>query len=354
MTSQGTVRRRGSKNICLKCQARCRKRMRISLRCLCIRSLSQWDRVAPGIRVTSSFCSTGSFIRTTTGSTTTRGTGRHINVFIKPRNKLHEPLSEDDVRQILTEGVPSDTEPDRLVIQKVDYYFHHNVMTIDYTEPNVYQSHSKWETEFKDTEAKRTDEQWIWKQVRYRAYWDDDETIINTHPIGFIGGDNKGIDQLLRHPGRSNQVSNGTYPFRGLYKNVGPAGAAEQISEQFDHRKYFAAGHHKRAVPEKGYRRGSVVGFASPNRIEILPDGERVVKLVKENAQARRDWAWLVLPIRWGYPAAKSPFAGIVAHTNLGNNSVLGPSYNSGWNRSRYAPRVPAVFAPHLRLSVPS
>ena len=280
------------------------------------------------------------------------GDWEHINVFIKPLNKLHEPLSKADVCRILTEGVPADTAPDRLVIQRVDYYFHHKVMTLDYTRPNVYQSREKWERKLKNTKEERYKEKWIWEEVRCRAYWDNDETIINTHPIGFIGGDNKGTDQLLKPPGDSNRVSNGTYPFRGLYKHVGQAGAAEQISKGFDHRKYFAAGDHKREVPEKGYQRGSVVNFASPDRIEILPDGERVVKLVKEkeNAQARRDWAWLVLPIRWGYPAAESPFAsviaGAIAHTDLGNSSVVGPLYNAGWNRSG-GTLGSQVYSPH-------
>ena len=279
------------------------------------------------------------------------GDWEHINVFIKPLNKLHKPLSEADVCRILTEGVPSDAAPDRPVIQKVDYYFHHKVITLDYTRPNVYQPWKDWEAEFKNTKEERAGEKWIWKQLRYRAYCDERERKINTHPIGFIGGDNVGIDQLMKYPGPSNQASNGTYPFRGRYKNVGHGGAAENISQKFDHREYFAAGDHERTVPEKGYRRGSVVGFTSPDRIEILPDGERIMCLVKkkENAQARRDWAWLVLPIRWGYPAVESPLVSlvdIVAHIDLGNRSVLGPSYNAGWNRSGDVPGF-QVYFPH-------
>ena len=268
------------------------------------------------------------------GGNNHEGDWEHINVSIKPRDRLYKPLSEADVRQILSGGGSSDTAPDCLVIERVDYYFHHKVMTLDYTRPNVYQPREEWEREIENTNEERYKEKWIWEEVRYRAYWNNNETIINTHPIGFIGGDNKGTDQLLKPPGDSNRVSNGTYPFSGLYKNVGQAGAAEQISRRFDHRKYFAAGDHKREIPEEGYRRGSVVNFTSPDRIEILPDGERVAELVKENAQARRDWAWLVLPIRWGYPAAESPFAGAIAHTDLGNSSVVGPLYNTGWNRS--------------------
>lgn len=302
------------------------------------------------------------------------GDWEHINVSIKPLNRLHEPLREADVHEILTEGVPPENAENRLVIQKVDYYFHHKVITLDYTRPDVYQSREDWEAERDNTNEEYKDEKWIWEQVRKRAYWDKDEKIINTHPIGFIGGDNKGVDQLMRHPGSSNRVSNGTYPFQGIYKNVGQAGAAEQISQRLDHRKFYAAGDHERAVSENGvrreswhrnghevdsvvvygFRRGSVVGFASPDRIEIFPDGERVVELVKEkeNAQARRDWAWLVLPIRWGYPATESPFAGMIAHTDLGNISVLGPSYNAGWNRSSDAPGfqqyLPHIFSPLL------
>ena len=280
------------------------------------------------------------------GGNNHEGDWEHINVFVKPLNKLHEPLNMTDVLRILTGGGSSDSAPDRLVIQRVDYYFHHKVMTLDYTRPNVYQPWKKWETELDNTREGRIKEKWIWERVRYRAYWDDDETIINTHPIGFIGGDNEGTDQLLKPPGSSNRVSNGTYPFSGLYKNVGLAGAAERISQRFDHREYFAACEHKKVIPDGGYRRGSVVGFASPDRIEILPDGERVVNLVKKDAQARRDWAWLVLPIRWGYPATESPLAGVIEHADLGNISVLGPSYNAGWNRSGNAPGF-QVYSPH-------
>ena len=108
------------------------------------------------------------------------GDWEHINVSITTLSKCHEPLSEADVRRIL-----AGTVLDNLVIQRVDYYFHHKVMTLDYTRPNVYQSPKKWETEFKNTKEERVKEKWIWEQVRYHAYWDDDETIINTHPHRF-------------------------------------------------------------------------------------------------------------------------------------------------------------------------
>ena len=155
------------------------------------------------------------------GSNNHEGDWEHINVFVKPLDKLHEPLSKTDVRRILAGGGSSDTAPDRLVIQRVDYYFHHKVMTLDYTRPNVYQSRGEWESELKNTKIEHAEEKWLCSEIRDRAYWDDNETIINTHPIGFIGGDDKGLGQLLKPPGGSNQASNGTYPFSGFYKNVG-------------------------------------------------------------------------------------------------------------------------------------
>jgi hypothetical protein len=102
---------------------------------------------------------------------------------------------------------------------------------------------------------------------------------------------------------------------------------------RFDHCEYYARGGDGQTFREARFKRGHAESFADPEKIEIVPDGERVVDLVKENPQARRDWAWLVLPIRWGYPATQSPFAGVVPHAETGNVSVVGPSYNGGWNR---------------------
>jgi len=43
----------------------------------------------------------------------------------------------------------------------------------------------------------------------------------------------------------------------------------------------------------------------------------------------------MVLPLRWGYPATPSLFAGIVAHANTGNLAPQGPPQNKGWNLGR-------------------
>jgi hypothetical protein len=62
------------------------------------------------------------------------------------------------------------------------------------------------------------------------VYVDKEETRVNTHPIGYIGADNKGFDQALATPGGKNRNSHGTFSFPGRYHNIGPAGTTEQIS----------------------------------------------------------------------------------------------------------------------------
>jgi hypothetical protein len=58
------------------------------------------------------------------------------------------------------------------------------------------------------------------------------------------------------------------------------------------------------------------------------------VKEVYVDPDYRRDWAWMLLPIRSGFPAAESPFAGIVAHAETGNLAPFTVTYNGGWNRN--------------------
>lgn len=169
---------------------------------------------------------------------------------------------------------------------------------------------------------------------------------INTHPIGYIGADNKGLDQLLSAPGGTNRDSHGTYFAPGLFKEIGPAGASETISNYFDHQKYFAGDEGTLKRIDK-FERGGVVFLGDSRRIEIVPDYERVIDLVLSDAGVRREWSWLVLPMRWGYPAVESPFAGVVSHAETGNLSVVGPAFNSGWNRSGQNAQYKA-YVPHV------
>jgi len=269
------------------------------------------------------------------GGNNHEGDWEHINVVIAPLNRAEKLLSESEIKNILQgEGLSDAVSHDeQLVIKRVEYYFHHKVMILDYTRPNVYLARDEWREEVKKTGIDRVGDEWLWRKIRELTYKDDAETKINTHPIGYIGGDNKGFDQLLAFPGGKNRDSHGVYPFPARYQGTGPAGATEQISTYFNHREYFSSAASENRENRNSFGRGSVVVFDDPLKIEIIPDWERVVDLVENSPEARREWSWLILPIHWGYPATQSPFAGVIAHADTGNLAPLGPSYNEGWNR---------------------
>ena len=219
------------------------------------------------------------------GGNNHEGDWEHINVVITPLNRVEGLLSEDEVENMLQgKGLSSAISRDeQLVIKRVEYYFHYRVMILDYARAKVYLSRNEWQKEVKKTDEERLGEKWFWGKVRELAYIDAAETEINTHPIGYIGGDNKGLDQLLAFPEGKNRDSHGIYPLPGLYKGVGPAGAAEQISTYFNHREYFRAAASKEPKNRNFFGRGNVVEFDDPSKIEIVPDWERIIELVEKN-----------------------------------------------------------------------
>jgi hypothetical protein len=269
------------------------------------------------------------------------GDWEHLNVVVSPLSKVEELLNKDEIEQILNDNWQIKEDP--LVIKRVESYFHHNVLVLDYSSPNVYKPRKIWEKEIEARPERRIDERKLWRKFRDLAYQDEKETIINTHPIAYIGGDSKGLDLLLVSPGGQNRDSHGTFPFPGLYKDVGPGGATEQISLHFNHYDYF-----KSNFPEKNekYKRGGVITFDRPERLEILPDWERVIDLVYQSAEMRQKWYWMLLPLHWGYPAIESPLAGIVEHADTGNLSPYAPWYQGAWNRSG-ATKGHSLYEPH-------
>ena len=64
---------------------------------------------------------------------------------------------------------------------------------------------------------------------------------------------------------------------------------------------------------------------------------------------ARRDWFWMLLPVRWGYPATESPFAGVIPHAETGNLSPFGPMSQPHWNRPGSEGGSQRLPAPQLR-----
>ena len=262
------------------------------------------------------------------------GDWEHITVCVTTRARALErgdPAirglpSEEDVRRILT--ADDAFVLDSLVIREVDYYFHHNVMTLDYLaalasepEPATAEYISIWQ-----------DRRYVERVTRGRVAAADGR--LATHPIAYIGGNNLGPDELIRVIPRFhrsyNRNSDATYPFPGVWLTVGPLGMTEKV------RGPAIPPIRKDAGPQTSWRDliedDSFITFGA-SQITLIPDWERIDSLVLANADARLEWSWMILPIRWGFPAVASPGAGSLKHTNLGNLGPFGPTYNNAWNR---------------------
>lgn len=273
------------------------------------------------------------FYPTNDGANNHEGDWEHVNIVVAPRESVTRPQTADEIQWMLDGNGMTDTGADMLVIKRVDYYFHERVWTLDYARPNVYQPRARWQAEVDSLSEERVNETKIWAAVRERAYEDVSETVINHHIIGFVGADSKGNEMLISAPGGRNRDSHGTYPFHGLYKDVGPAGTSEAIQQSFNYREYLDS--HRPGLEEGPFGRASVLRFDRADRIELIPDWEHIHPLLYSDPGVRQEWSWMVLPIRWGYPATESLFAGIVAHANTGNLAPQGPSQNKGWNLGR-------------------
>ena len=225
------------------------------------------------------------------------------------------------------------TPADSLVIGMVDYYFHHNVLTVDYREALVPHDRHRRAPVNDSVTPLWEDHGYVRDVVHYRL--EAHGGSIATHPIGYIGGNNKGPDEvghLIPLFRRSyNRTSGATYPFPGTWQTIGPLGATETVWGTIvpDVERSTPADSTAGSVPRvKGadyvtYGRGDIL---------LLPDWERVLPLVMRDSLSRREWAWMILPVRWGYPATLSPGAGIVPHTDLGNNAPFGPAFKMSWN----------------------
>ena len=282
------------------------------------------------------------------GGNNHEGDWEHIHVIVSPRRLVaQEGIPETEMRRLLDGEWLNATGGDQLVMKRVEYYFHSKVASLEFGTPNAYAPRDQWARQSDSIGVELNGEKLFREYVRRMAWSDDEETVVNTHPVGYSGADNKGLDQLLAAPGGKNRDSHGTFPTVGLFKDIGPAGASETITNFFDHRDYYAGDAQEIARLDR-FDRGGVAFLGQDDRVELVPDYERLMPLLLTDPQVRQEWSWLVLPLRWGYPAVQSPLAGIVANAETGNLSIVGPAFNTGWNRSgenvQYKAYVPQVL----------
>ena len=180
-----------------------------------------------------------------------------------------------------------------------------------------------------------------------------------SHPTGYIGGNNMGPDELLRLRPRFRSSfgrnSHGTYPFPAVWRTVGALDATEKVfGDVVPRLRADGTAPADSAVPWHELVDDPYFVVYRADDIVLVPDWERLQDLVLEDADVRRRWSWLLLPIRFGFPTAPSPGAGAVRRTDLGNVAPLGPAFHVGWNRmgatAEHHPFEPTViriaFAP--------
>jgi hypothetical protein len=275
------------------------------------------------------------------------GDFEHINVIVATRaaaaraqpaefrDALHDAA---ELRRVLDERYPA---ADSLVIAAVDYYFHDSVVTLDYlalaasrpTRPRWSDPHYVWE-----------DLDFVANTVRARLALAGGR--LATHPIVHVGGNNKGPDELLdlrpRFHGSYKRNSDASYPFPGVWQTVGAMGVTEKVyGGVVPHVRRDSRLPWYELVDDKYY-----VHYRASDMV-LLPDWEQLEGLVLARPDVRRRWAWMVLPVYWGFPATSSLGAGLIKHVDLGQVAVLSPPFHYTWNRigesyrhRTYQPRV--------------
>jgi opacity protein-like surface antigen len=145
-----------------------------------------------------------------------------------------------------------------------------------------------------------------------------------THPVVYVGGR---AYTILDYPirilaGDRNSGSHGNFPYPGEWEGVAGLGHTESVSGP--------RGDSTRIVPHSRFQ---VVLTPEPSRIDY-----------HRNPQILREWAWLLLPVHWGFPSAPS-IGSQMRLTDMGNRAPFGPAFNAGWNRT-----APGLTYPGYRI----
>jgi hypothetical protein len=151
------------------------------------------------------------------------------------------------------------------------------------------------------------------------------EIVDGTHPVVYVAGR---LYNVLDFPIRwltreHNEGAHGTYPYPGEWEGAGGMGAPESVHK--------ADQDSTRVVP---YHRFRVVLMPEPSRIDY-----------GRKPEVLKDWVWLLLPVRWGFPAVTS-VGSEMKSMDVGNRAPFGPSFNAAWNRAAPGLHYPAY---HLK-----
>jgi hypothetical protein len=153
------------------------------------------------------------------------------------------------------------------------------------------------------------------------------EMVDGTHPVVYVGGR---LYSVLDFPIRwlaheHNEGAHGTYPYPGEWEGAGALGAPESVHK--------ADTDSSRVIP---YERFRVVLTPEPSRIAY----DRKPEILKE-------WGWLMLPVRWGYPSVASVGSELKS-VDVGNRAPFGPAFNPAWNRTAPGLHYPAYHVKKL------
>lgn len=139
------------------------------------------------------------------------------------------------------------------------------------------------------------------------------EVVDGTHPVVYVGGRMYNVfDYPIRFfAGDHNEGSHGSYPFPGEWEGTAGLGGSETV-----------AGADRDSLRVVPWQRFHVVLTPEPSRVDYRRDPEVL-----------REWAWLLLPVRWGFPVSTS-LGSELKGSDVGNRAPYGPAYSSGWNRT--------------------
>ena len=169
------------------------------------------------------------------------GDWEHVNVMVQRRQDVTRPWDEAALRELLAAGTIETEGAAALVIRRIDYYFHSKVMTLDFAAPNAYLPRAEWRRERDEamnaaaSPASGSSTRSASAPGRTRRRRSRTRTRSRTS-----APTTRAPTSCSRRPGGTNRDSHGTYPFVGLFRDIGPAAAAEGINDSFDHRAYFA------------------------------------------------------------------------------------------------------------------